>query len=145
MFESATRDQFRRRLAALRPDAVPRWGRLSAPAMVCHLADTLRLTLGDVSSMPVPSPLRLPGVKHLVIGLLPWPRGRIVGPAEAFTTLPAQWAGDLSALDELLERFGRSGDRDAWPPHPVFGAMSRPLWDRFTCRHTHHHLTQFGV
>src|SRR5690606_31642201 len=39
-----------RRLRRLQPDQPARWGRFTAPAMVCHLADQLRVALGDLST-----------------------------------------------------------------------------------------------
>lgn len=145
LFVRDTREQFYRRFERLRRDAPARFGRLSAPAMISHLIDTLRLTLGDVPTRPVRSAFRLPLVKYAVIGVLPWPKGKITGPSEAFTSSPGEWEGDIARLRELLERFGRSESRDEWPPHPTFGAMSKKLWDRFTCRHLDHHLSQFGA
>jgi hypothetical protein len=34
------------RLAGLRPDTPRRWGKMSAPQMVCHLADGFRMYMG---------------------------------------------------------------------------------------------------
>lgn len=145
LFDRETRQGFHRRLAQLRPDAPPRFGRLSAPAMLSHLADTLRLTLGDLPSTPVASAFRMPGVKYLVIVVLPWPKGRITGPPAAFSSSPGPWGHDLARHEDLLERFGQSRERKDWPPHPTFGNMSRRLWDRFTYRHLNHHFGQFGI
>jgi hypothetical protein len=32
----------------------------------------------------------------------------------------------------------------AWPPHPLFGPMSRAAWLRWGYLHLDHHLRQFG-
>jgi hypothetical protein len=122
-----------------------RWGRLTAPQMVCHLSDQLRIALGQLSTQPIAGPLRYTPMKQLVIDVLPWPRGRIQGPPEAFTSSPDQWDQDMAALLTLLETFGGCGRRGTWAAHPNFGHMSGPLWGRLTCRHFDHHLTQFGV
>jgi hypothetical protein len=118
---------------------------MNAKQMVCHLGDQLRITLGDIPTRPMPSPLRIPIVKQLVIDVLPWPKGRIIGPREAFVTSPAEWQRDITTLLELLERFAQESHRKDWPPHPMFGGMSASLWSRLTCRHFDHHLRQFGV
>ena len=39
-----------RRLRAVRPDSVGRWGRMSAHQMVCHLSDGYRLLTGELTS-----------------------------------------------------------------------------------------------
>lgn len=144
MFDSQVRTQFRRRIESLQPDAQRHWGRMDARQMVCHLGDQLRLTLGDISAQRMPSPLRYPVIKPLVLYVLPWPKGRTIGPPEAFTTPPTEWQRDIATLLELLERFASEKARTKWPPHPMFGAMSGPLWSRFICKHFDHHLRQFG-
>ena len=145
MFDSEVRETFRRRIQNLQPEAQRHWGRMNARQMVCHLGDQLRVTLGDIPTKGVASPLRYPVIKHLVIDVLPWPKGRIIGPPEAFTTTPADWQRDIATLLELLERFADEQNRKDWPPHPMFGPMSGPLWSRLTCRHFDHHLKQFGA
>jgi len=144
MFHAATRETFQRRILKLTPDAQRRWGRMSAHQMVCHLSDQLRIALGDIAARPIPGLIRYPPMKQLVIDVMPWPRGRVQGPPEAFTTAPAAWTMDISTLSQLLETFAASRDRRQWPAHPLFGRMSASLWSRVTCRHFDHHLTQFG-
>lgn len=145
MFDSEVRSRFEQRIRKLRPDAQRRWGRMNVQQMVCHLADQLRMTLGEIPARRVPSPLRYFPIKQLAIDVLPWPKGRIKGPPEAFLTSPGEWHRDVSTLIELLERFSQENTRQDWPPHPMFGALSGPLWSRLTCRHFDHHLRQFGV
>jgi len=84
-------------------------------------------------------------MKQLVIDVLPWLKGRIQGPPEAFTTSPDQWERDVATLVTLLDTFGSRSGQQTWAPHPNFGRMSGPLWARLTRRHVDHHLTQFGV
>ena len=145
MFDSKTREGFHRRIERLRPDYSRRWGRMNVDQMVCHLADQLRLTLGEIPAARRPSPLRFLPIKLLVIHVLPWPKGRIQGPPEAFITSPGEWNRDITALRDLLELFASRADQKTWPPHPMFGRMSGSLWARLTCRHFDHHLRQFGA
>jgi hypothetical protein len=145
MFNADIRAGFNRRIKNLRPDAQRQWGRMNAPQMVCHLADQLRMALGEIQARSIPGPLRYPLIKQLVIDVLPWPKGRIQGPPEAFTSSPVDWNRDVQTLLRLLEQFGEQGAREKWPPHPNFGRLSGPLWSRLTCRHFDHHLRQFGV
>ena len=144
MFDVQTRAGFRRRILQLTPEAQRRWGKMTSHQMVCHLGDQLRIALGEVSTSPMPSPLRYPVIKQLAIDVLPWPRGRTKGPPEAFVTRPAVWERDVTRVCELLEVFATCQDHTDWPPHPIFGHMSGSLWSRLTCRHFDHHLTQFG-
>jgi hypothetical protein len=118
---------------------------MTAPQMVCHLSDQLRIAFGQLPTQPIAGPLRYAPMKQLVIDVLPWPKGRIQGPPEAFTSSPDHWERDVATLLALLETFGGCGAQRTWAPHPNFGRMSGPLWGRLTCRHFDHHLTQFGV
>ncbi len=133
------------RFRRLRPDHPAQWGRMDAPRMLAHLTDQLRHTVGDAAAAPRPGPLRLPVVKQLVMYWLPWPKGRIQGPPEAFVTRPTTWEADLATFEGLLDRFVLDTGRAAWPDHPFFGRMSRGAWGRFCHRHFDHHLRQFGV
>ena len=145
MFDSEVRTVFQGRIRDLRPEAHRRWGRMTAPQMVCHLSDQLRIALGQLPTRPVTGPLRYTPMKQLVIDVMPWPKGRIQGPPEAFTSSPVQWEQDIATLASLLDTFGARGGQRTWAPHPSFGRMSGPLWGRLTCRHFDHHLTQLGV
>jgi hypothetical protein len=145
MFDLEVRIVFQRRIRSLRPDAQRRWGKMTASQMVCHLADQLRIALGQLPTQPIGEVLRYSPMKQLVIDVLPWPKGRIQGPPEAFTSTPDRWEDDVAALLGLLDTFGGRGEQGTWAPHPNFGRMSGALWGRLTCRHFDHHLTQFGV
>ncbi len=93
------------RFRGLGPDVAARWGRMSAGQMLAHLSDQMRHTLGDARATPRPGPLRWPIVRHVVMYWLPWPRGRVQGPPEAFVTRPTDWAADLATFESLLRRF----------------------------------------
>ncbi len=138
-------EEVRRRFRRLEPGTTARWGRMNAPQMLVHLSDQLRHALGDAPTAPRPGPLRLPVVKHIVMYWLPWPKGKVKGPREAFLTRPTTWATDLASFETLLDRFVAQSDRTDWPDHAIFGRMSRGSWGRFSYRHFDHHLRQFGV
>jgi hypothetical protein len=144
MFDTATRERFQTRIGALRPDAERQWGRMNASQMVCHLADQLRVALGQIPTRPIRGLLRYPPFKQLVVDVLPWPKGRVQAPPEAFTTAPGVWERDVAVLRQLLDQFAAREGQRQWPPHPKFGKMSGGLWSRLTCRHFDHHLRQFG-
>jgi len=145
MFNPEERARFQQRIGSLRPDAERRWGRMTSSQMVCHLIDQLRIALGELPARPMSGVLRYSPFKQFVINVLPWPRGRIQGPPEAFTTASSAWEKDLAQLQQLLEEFGGREAQTEWAPHPMFGRMSGRLWSQLTCRHFDHHLTQFGA
>jgi len=144
-FDPARRDEILARIQRLSPDATARWGRMNVAQMVAHLTDQMRHALGDSVCRPVPSLLGLAPLRHAAIYWVPWPRGRIKGPPDAFVTQPKSWPDDLAALRSLVERFCARDPRDAWPRHALMGAMSGRDWGHFCYKHFNHHLTQFGV
>jgi len=133
------------RLRSLTPETPRRWGRMSAPQMVAHLSDQMRHALGDVPVKARPGPLRWTPVRLASIYLLPWPKGRIKGPAEAFVTQPTSWDRDMAELETLVDRFAARGPRETWLHHALFGRMSGRNWGVFAHKHFDHHLRQFGV
>lgn len=145
LLDPACYQQIRSRLGNLRPDSQPGWGQLTAPRMLVHLGDQIRMTLGDIDVPATPGPMRWPVIKYVVMYWAPWPKGKIQGPREVFVTQPGDWDTDLDTLEALLDRFRAETTRTEWPGHPFFGAMSRKSWGRFSHRHFDHHLRQFGV
>lgn len=141
----SARETLLARIGRLRADSQPRWGRMTATQMVCHLGDQLRVALGELPARPIPGPLRHAPLKQLVIFVLPWPRGIVQTPPEFRTTPAEAWEPHIRALRALFTRFAAREVEGVWATHPYFGAMSGHAWAMVTRKHFHHHLTQFGV
>jgi hypothetical protein len=133
------------RLSRLDPGQAPLWGRLSAPRMLVHLCDQMRMPFNDNPSGPLPGPPRLPLLREAALYFLPWPRGTIQGPPEAFVSQPGTWSTDLEKLKQLVDEFVNADPRRSWALHPNWGRLSRQQWGVFCYRHFDHHLKQFGV
>jgi hypothetical protein len=144
MFHAASRAELQQRLSRLAPDHVPRWGRMNAPKMVVHLADALRMAFGDLPTVPRRSPLALPGIRHMVIHWLPWPKGVPTAP-ELLARAPTAWTGEVGQLSALIERFATRTAAGKWPRHPAFGRLSGRAWGALAYRHCDHHFRQFGI
>ena len=137
------RSRLLQRLRRVRPDAAPAWGTLTAPRMLCHVADQLRVALGDVPSIPVHTFATRTLLKHLVVntGFQP-PRGKVQTAPEMLTSRPAAGEADLAACVALAERVATGAARAV---HPMFGPLTPEQWGRLCWKHMHHHLVQFGV
>ena len=118
---------------------------MTAPRMICHLADQVRhaLELSPVEARH--GWLRWGCVKWLTIYVLPWPKGKVEGPPEAFLTQPASWKADLAELIDLVEQLAAQDPGGEWPDHALMGRMSGADWGVFTYKHFDHHLRQFGA
>lgn len=150
LWESATRDALLRRVAALSPAATPRWGSFTAPQMLAHLAEALRMATGElpVARRPVPWLLYTPPFKQLIIHVLPFPRGAPTAPellARPLGADPVELDRERTAYAAALDRFVALSPAGPWPVHPAFGPLSGATWGVLQARHADHHLRQFGA
>ena len=117
---------------------------MSAPQMVSHLIESMRMATGELPVAPKPGPFRYPPLKQLIIYYLPWPKDAPTAP-ELLTRSPHQWDTDVKELATLLDRFSTRAVSGPWPEHPAFGPLSGDAWGFLAHRHVDHHLRQFGV
>lgn len=144
IFDPAARDALLERLAGLTPDAKAQWGTMTAPQMVCHLADSLRVGMGDVPTRSTKGPLANPVARWLLAYVVPFPKGKAKTAPEMLLTQPSNWRDDLSTARELLLAAARRGPDGTWAVHPAFGTVSGKLYGVFIHKHFDHHLRQFG-
>jgi hypothetical protein len=143
------KDEIVRRLRVVGPDRRPRWGRMSAHQMICHLSDSIRMATGQKHVSDASGLFRRTILKWIVLYLpLPWPQGILTRPEidqQIGGTKPVDFANDVAELEALLDRITtQSGSIDR-RVHPVFGRMSEAAWLRWAYLHMNHHLRQFGV
>lgn len=143
--DPSTRAETAARFARLSASATPHWGRFTAPQMLAHCADGLRMAYGDLPCTPASSRIgRFPPVRWLILDVLPFPKN--VGTAPELVARPAQaWDEEQAALRELIERFAAQASRRTWPAHPFFGQLTGAQWGRLAWKHLDHHARQFGV
>ena len=139
-----------RRLRALRADSPRRWGRMSAPQMVCHLSDSFLCVIGRRPVSHASTILWRTVMKWIALYLpLPWPAARIRTRPELDQliggTKPAEFAADVANLEALVDLVTSHPRTVEWSPHPLFGRMSEADWLRWGYLHMDHHLRQFGA
>ena len=144
IFDEATRSELLQRFRNVAPDRHPQWGRLTAPKMLAHVGDQLRMALGEIPPSQPKGFLSTRLGSWLAIYVMPWPHG-FKGPREAFTTVPATWDRDLDELAALLRRVGEGDVKAAWPKHPLFGKLTGKDWGALSYKHLDHHLRQFSA
>ena len=132
---------------------------MTARRMVCHVADQLRVALGDIEVRTRQLGLRFgdrevkvsPGLlwflfgRRILVHWLPWPKSRIGAPPEMLTTTPGEWGQDIAALHALIDRVGEKDETETWGAHPVFGAISGQEWGLLCWKHLDYHLRQFDA
>jgi hypothetical protein len=143
-------DAVLRRLARVRPESARRWGRMSAPQMVCHLADAFRMALGEHPVSHASGLFERTLLKWTALYLpVRWPEGIVTRPeidqGLGRGTCPGDFAADVEELRRLVQRMIASAPALDGRRHPVFGRMSRAAWLRWGYLHMDHHLRQFGA
>jgi hypothetical protein len=139
----AVRAELIRRLNRLTPATKPKWGRLDAPRLLCHLGDTLAMSIGE---LPVKSANRRAfhyfPLKHLILYVLPFPKGAPTAP-ELLSTAPQDFDVSRRRVLELMDRLAAAPKANG-PEHPFFGPLTNEEWNALQWKHIDHHLKQFG-
>jgi hypothetical protein len=134
------------RIARLDPNANPKWGRMTAHQMVCHLNDSFQVGTGErYASLATNLFMRTVGKWIALRTPVPWPRGAPTRPEVEQGrggTPPSDWVRDCAALRASILAFA---DRQTFGVHPIFGEMAQRDWHAWGYRHLDHHLRQFGV
>jgi uncharacterized protein DUF1569 len=144
IWQDEARQELDVRVGKLAWDHPAAWGTFTAPKMVCHLADSLRMAMGDLKVANKNLPIRYPPLKQLIIYVAPFPKGAPTAP-ELLARQPSEWANDIADVQALLARAASARTTDSWPEHPAFGRLSRRAWGVLIYRHMDHHLKQFGA
>lgn len=142
-YDPARRAELLERLARLTPERRPAWGRFTAPEMVRHLLESIRMAKGEVRPAPRPLPLQFL-LRPLFVHHLPWPKGAPTAP-ELLARAPGGWEQDLAALREAIATHPEPAADAPQPDHPAFGRMDKRDWGVLLLRHVDHHFKQFGV
>ena len=144
IWQEEARQELTDRVGRLACDRPPEWGKFTAPKMVCHLADSLKMAMGDLQVAPRRLPIRYPPLKQFIVYLAPFPKGVPTAP-ELLARAPKAYGDDIADLQGLLARAGSARTTSTWPEHPAFGKLSKRAWGVLIYRHIDHHLKQFGA
>lgn len=144
LFDPNDRRQVVGRIQALTPDSQRQWGTMELPKALCHMADQLRLALGEIEIARKPSAMGWPVVRSLVVRYLPFPKGVKTAPELLRTDAESLEEARASLLAEI-DRVVARGEAGSWAPHPLFGPLGGADWGILMDRHLDHHLRQFGV
>lgn len=143
LHDPAVRASVEARLAKLKPDTRPAWGKMSVDQMLWHVNQALGTALGKVepeaNNIPIPRSL----MRFLVLNM-PWTKNAPTNPA----FIPRQqydFNTELTRCRTLIADIVAQPVDKAPPHHPTFGHMSGAQQSRLHAKHLDHHLRQFGV
>jgi hypothetical protein len=142
LLNDADRAQIIARLRRLTPNRTPLWGMFTAPRMLCHVTDQLRVATGIIIGRHRDSLLRRTLVKWVVVfSSMQAPPVKVQTIPEMLSTAPTSWDADMATCIWLINEVGRG---KANGRHPAFGPLTSREWGRLAWKHLDHHLRQFG-
>jgi hypothetical protein len=144
-WDPETRGHFCQRIERLSTGSQPLWGKFTAAQMVAHLNDAMRMAMGELPVASKKLPLRYFPLKHLVLYVLPFPKGAPTAPELLARGDVAELSTEQREFVRLAAQAASRSSADGWPDHPAFGRLSHRAWGKLICKHTEHHLKQFGV
>ena len=144
LWDSAARQELSQRLDRLKPDAVAQWGRMSAPQMVVHVVDGLKMATGELPTADKRLPIRFTPLKQFIIYGPPFPKSVPTAP-ELLVRQCEDWDTECANLRAMMDSFASLPAGTVLPRHPAFGRLSRRAWGVLTYKHVDHHFRQFGV
>jgi len=139
---------FSKRIDALTADAHRHWGRMGPIEVLAHLRAALRLSLGQIKLPDESTALfRNRVIQWLLLGPLPWPKGKIEAPSSFQPTPGDSMEEERAKLKKAMEQFvdALDGEPDRIAVHPAFGDLTLRKWAKLHGKHFDHHLRQFGA
>jgi hypothetical protein len=135
------------RLAKLHEKRPRAWGKMTAHEMMCHLADSFAVGLGERAAQSRETwMLRTIGRRIALHTTLAWPKSIPTMPevqSGLGGTCPSDFEADRERLVQLMRRFAAADAK--YGPHPALGKLTREEWLIWGYRHTDHHLRQFAL
>jgi hypothetical protein len=146
LFEPATTEEVKQRMAQLRPDSERQWGKMSPAQALAHCSVGMEVSVG----LKFPSRNligRLIGRRVLKTFLAgkPFPRN---SPTDKSYVVKDErdFAAERQRLIEFIDRFAGGGPAGCTNhPHSFFGHLTPQEWAALNYMHLDHHLRQFGV
>jgi hypothetical protein len=147
LYDRATLNQVKGRIATLRPESQRQWGKMEAAQAMAHCSQAMEWAVGDAR------PPRM-FVGRIIGGLI---KTRVLAESEpmrrnsptAKTLLVADkrdLAAEQKRLCGLIDQFCAAGPAGCTThPHSFFGPLTPEEWAALMYKHLDHHLRQFGV
>jgi hypothetical protein len=136
----------RARIARLRPDSEPLWGRMNAAQALAHCALAMENALGDTVLPRHPLGRLLGGWAKRSLIVKGKPMGRSAPTHPSVIVLDARdFEVERQRLRRTIDRFTSGPAACTRHPHFFFGDMTPDEWATFSYVHLDHHLRQFQV
>jgi Protein of unknown function (DUF1569) len=146
LFEAATVEEVKGRIARLRPDSERLWGEMNPAQALAHLSAQFEMIAGRTFP-PRSMPGRLFGrfARSIVLNEKPL-RHSMPTDKELVVKDDRDFDTERQRLQGMIDCFTESGPAGCTKhPHSFFGRLTPEEWARLMYKHVDHHLQQFGV
>ena len=145
LFEAATVEEVKGRIAQLKPDSERVWGKMNPAQALAHCSAAMEMAMG-AKRPPRIFIGRLLGrfaKKSMIAKEKPMPRN--VGTDKSLVVIDERDFGvERQRLSEFIDRFAAGGPGACTRhPHFFFGPLSPVEWAALMYQHLDHHLRQF--
>jgi hypothetical protein len=147
LFEAATVEEMKERMAQLRPDSERLWGKMNPAQALAHCSAAMEMAMGE----KVPPRIligRLLGrlaKKSMIVNEKPMPRNSATDKSLVVRD-ERDFMVEKQRLLEFIDRFAAGGPGVCTKhPHFFFGPLTPVEWAALMYQHLDHHLRQFRV
>jgi hypothetical protein len=146
LFEPATTEEVKERMAKLRPDSERMWGKMSPAQALAHCSAAMEVSVG-LKFPPRNFIGRLIGRRVLKTFLAGKPFPHNSPTDKSFVVRDDRdFEVEGQRLRGLIDRFAGAGPAGCTKhPHSFFGPLTAEEWAELNYMHLDHHLRQFGV
>ncbi len=146
LFDQATAEEVKQRMAHLQPESQHLWGKMSAAQMLAHCSVGIEVSLGDKFNRQV--------LLGKIFGRFAKaslfsgkPMGHSLPTAKNYVVADdRELNAEREKLTGLIDRFQAGGPAGCTNnPHAFFGRLLASEWAILNYIHLDHHLKQFGV
>ena len=147
LFEAATVEEVKERMAQRRPDSERLWGKMNPAQTLAHCSAAMEMAVGE-RTPPRILIGRLLGrfaKKSMIVNEKPMPRN--VGTDKSLVVSDERdFVVERQRLREFIDRFATGGPGACTKhPHFFFGPLTPMEWAALMYQHLDHHLRQFRV
>jgi hypothetical protein len=147
LFEAATVEEVKERLAQLRPESERQWGKMNPAQMLAHCSATIGMAMGKVSPprILIGRLLGRLAKKSVIANRTPMRRNSMTEKS-CLVTDERDFVVERQRLRESIDHFATGGPEACTKhPHFFFGPLTPVEWAVLMYQHLDHHLRQFGV
>jgi Protein of unknown function (DUF1569) len=147
LFEAATVDEVKARMAKLRPDSERLWGKMTPAQALAHCSVSMGMAVGELRPRRILLGRLLGPLakKSVIVKGTPMRRNSLTEKS-AVVTDERDFVVERQRLRESIERFAAGGPGVCTThPHFFFGPLTPMEWSVLMYQHLDHHLRQFQV